>query len=67
MIELYEMLVELQAQGKDVSTWDLQPLREELERLIQVRPTELTLDEIESTREKNLKDGNFIGFQPILP
>ena len=65
MLELYKMLVELQTQGKDVTTWELQPLREKLEWLIQVRPTELTTDEIESTREKNFKDGNFIGFQPI--
>ena len=65
MIELYEMLVELQTQGKNVSTWELQPLRDKLEWLIQVRPTELTLGELESTREKNFKDGNFIGFQPI--
>ena len=67
MLELYEMLAKLQAQGKDVSTWELQPLRDKLEWLIQVCPTELTLDEIESTREKNFKDGNFIGFQPISP
>lgn len=66
MIKLYKMLVELQSKGKDVSTWDLQPLRDELEYLIQVKPTDQIEEEIESTREKNFKDGNFIGYQPIF-
>ena len=65
MIELYKMLVEMQSKGKDVSTWELQPLRNKLEWLIHCKPTDLILEEIESTREKNFKDGNFIGFQPI--